>query len=62
MRGHAWIMRVSDEQAIVNILACKLALVTRAYDFLTSTDSEVFLRGARGLSRCNTPRCSRLRT
>ena len=29
--------------------ACDLALVTRAHDFLTSTDSEVFLRGARGV-------------
>ena len=48
-------MRVSDEQAIVNILACKLALVTRAYDFLTSTDSEVFLRGARAFTLQHPP-------
>ena len=42
-----WITRVSDDQVIANILACKLALLTRAHDFLTSYDSEIFLRGAR---------------
>ena len=51
----AWIMRVSDEQAIVNIRACKLALVTRAHDFLTSTDSAVFLRGARAFTLQHPP-------
>ena len=35
-----WIESASNEQIIVNILACKLALVTRAHDFLTSADSE----------------------
>ena len=42
-----WIARTSDEQIIINKLACDLALVTRAHDFLKSSDSEVFLRGAR---------------
>ena len=56
-----WIARASDEQIfrfecrrrrrfIINKLACDLALVTRAHDFLTSTDSEVFLRGARAFT------------
>ena len=51
----AWITRVSDEQFIINILACKLALVTRAHDFLTSTDSAVFLRGARAFTLQHPP-------
>ena len=42
--------RTSDKRIIGNILACKLALVTRAHDFLTSDDSEVFLRGARAFT------------
>ena len=46
----AWIASTSDEQIIINKLACDLALVTRAHDFLTSTDSEVFLRGARAFT------------
>ena len=46
-----WIARTSDDQIIINILACKLALVTRAHDFLTSTDSAVFLRGARAFGQ-----------
>ena len=50
-----WIARTSDDQIIVNILACKLALVTRAHDFLTSTDSEVFLRGARAFTLQHPP-------
>ena len=39
----------------MNILACKLALVTRAHDFLTSTDSAVFLRGARAFTLQHPP-------
>ena len=50
-----WISCASDEQIIVNILACKLALVTRAHDFLTSTDSAVFLRGARAFTLQHPP-------
>ena len=50
-----WIARTSDEQIIVNKLACDLALVTRAHDFLTSTDSEVFLRGARAFTLQHPP-------
>ena len=50
-----WIARTSDEQIITNILACKLALVTRAHDFLMSTDSEVFLRGARAFTLQHPP-------
>ena len=45
-----WIASTSDEQIIINKLACDLALVTRAHDFLTSTDSAVFLRGARAFT------------
>ena len=30
-----WIARTSDDQIIINILACKRALVTRAHDFLS---------------------------
>ena len=45
----------SDDQIIINILACKLALVTRAHDFLTSTDSAVFLRGARAFTLQHPP-------
>ena len=45
-----WIARTSDEQIVSNVTACKLALVTRAHDFLTSTDSAVFLRGARAFT------------
>ena len=50
-----WILSTSDEQIIINILACKLALVTRAHAFLTSTDSEVFLRGARAFTLQHPP-------
>ena len=45
-----WIARTSDDQIVSNVTACKLALTTRAHDFLTSTDSEVFLRGARAFT------------
>ena len=50
-----WILSTSDEQIIINILACKLALVTRAHAFLSSTDSEVFLRGARAFTLQHPP-------
>ena len=50
-----WIARTSDDQIINDILACKLALVTRAQDFLMSTDSAVFLRGARAFTLQHPP-------
>ena len=50
-----WIQGTSDEQVRINILACKLALVTRAHSFLSSTDSEVFLRGARAFTLQHPP-------
>ena len=50
-----WVASTSDDQIIINILACKLALVTRAHDFLTSTDSAVFLRGARAFTLQHPP-------
>ena len=50
-----WIESASNEQLVINILACKLALVTRAHDFLTSADSEVFLRGARAFTLQHPP-------
>ena len=50
-----WIARVSDEQNLANITACKLALTTRCHDFLTSTDSEIFLRGARAFTLQHPP-------
>ena len=45
-----WIARTSDEQIVSNVTACKLALTTRAHDFLTANDSVDFLRAARALS------------
>ena len=50
-----WIARTSDDQIVSNVTACKLALTTRALDFLTSTDSEIFLRGARALTLQHPP-------
>ena len=50
-----WIARTSDDQIVSNVTACKLALTTRALDFLTSTDSEVFLRGARAFTLQHPP-------
>ena len=50
-----WILSTSDEQIIVNKLACDLAIVTRAHDFLTSGDSEVWLRGVRGYTLQHPP-------
>ena len=46
----AWIARTSDEQIVSNVTACKLALTTRAHDFLTANDGPNFLRAARALS------------
>ena len=46
----AWLARISDEQIRANVKACQLAITTRAHDFLTSTDSAVFLRGARAFT------------
>ena len=39
-----WIARTSDEQIVSNVTACKLALTTRAHDFLTANDGPNFLR------------------
>ena len=50
-----WIARTSDEQNVANVTACKLALTTRAHDFLTSKDSEIWLRGVRGLHAATPP-------
>ena len=50
-----WIARTSDEQILINVLACKLALATRAHDFLSSHDSEIWLRGARGFTLQHPP-------
>ena len=50
-----WIARTSDEQVVANVTACKLALTTRAHDFLKSNDSEVFLRGARAFTLQHPP-------
>ena len=46
----AWIAHVSDDQIVSNVTACKLALTTRALDYLTANDSVDFLRAARALS------------
>ena len=45
-----WIARASDEQIVSNVTACKLALTTRALDYLTANDGADFLRAARALS------------
>ena len=45
-----WLARVTDEQILANVKACQLAITTRVHDFLTSTDSAVFLRGARAFT------------
>ena len=45
-----WIARTSDDQIVSNVTACKLALTTRAQDFLTANDGPNFLRAARALS------------
>ena len=33
-----WIARTSDDQIVSNVTACKLALTTRALDYLTAND------------------------
>ena len=43
-----WIARTSDDQIVSNVTACKLALTTRALDYLTANDGADFLRAARG--------------
>ena len=45
-----WIARVSDEQIVVNLKACHLALTTRAHDFLAANDGANFLRASRALA------------
>ena len=45
-----WIARTSDDQIVSNVTACKLALTTRALDYLTANDGADFLRAARALS------------
>ena len=45
-----WIARTSDEQVVSNLTACKLALTTRALDFLKRGDGPDFLRAARALA------------
>ena len=45
-----WIAHTSDDQIVSNVTACKLALTTRALDYLTANDGADFLRAARALS------------
>ena len=45
-----WIARTSDDQIVSNVTACKLALTTRALDYLTANDGADFLRAARAFS------------
>ena len=52
-----WIARTSDDQIVSNVTAFKLALTTRAFDYLTANDGADFLRAARALS-LHFPRCS----
>ena len=46
----AWLARVSDEQIVVNLKACMVALTTKAHAFLTAQDGGDFLRAARALA------------
>ena len=46
----AWLARVSDEQVIANLTACKLVATTMGHEHLKSSDSADFLRAARGLT------------
>ena len=50
MRGMPGSPVSNDEQILANVKACRLAITTRCHDFLKSTDSEVFLRGARAFT------------
>ena len=45
----AWLARVSDEQIVINLKACMLALTTKAHAFLAANDGPDFLRAARAL-------------
>ena len=45
-----WIAQVSDDQIVKNLTACKLALTTRAHDFLKAGDGPDFLRASRALN------------
>ena len=46
----AWLARVEEEQVVVNLKACMLALTTKALALLETGDSKDFLRAARALS------------
>ena len=46
----AWLARVSDEQIMANVTACRLVLTTRAHEFLKANDGPNFLRAARALT------------
>ena len=46
----AWLARVSDDQIVLNLKACMLALTTAALALLETGDSRDFLRAARALS------------
>ena len=46
----AWLARVSDEQIVINLKACHLALTTKAHAFLKAHDSADFLRASRALA------------
>ena len=46
----AWIAQVEDEQIVINIKACMLALTETALKLLKTGDSSDFLRAARALS------------
>ena len=46
-----WIARTSDDQIVSNVTACKLALTTRAHDFLTANDGPNFSPGGAGAQR-----------
>ena len=59
----SWLSSVSDEQIVVNLKACLLALTTRGHEFLKSTDSADFLRAARrGQARTTSGPWARLLT
>ena len=46
----AWLAQVEDDQIVLNLKACMLALTTAALRLLESGDSRDFLRAARALS------------
>ena len=45
-----WIARTADEQVVINLKACLLALTESALKLLESNDSRDFLRAARALA------------